>query len=68
MANLVDNELITLQAITTKEFTAIHFILDDSGMDGLFYYLGLDSENIDGYRAENGIKELLTAMKDHALQ
>lgn len=43
LANLIDNELVTLQAISTKEFTAIHFILDDSGMDGIFYYLGLDS-------------------------
>ena len=51
LADLIDNELITLQAISTKEFTAIHFLLDDSGWDGVFFYLGLNSDNIDGYRA-----------------
>jgi len=38
-------------------------LLDDSGWDGLFYYLGLDNFNIDGFRAANGLKTLLDAMK-----
>lgn len=41
LADLVDNEIVTLQAISSKEFTATQFILDDSGWDGLYFYLGI---------------------------
>jgi hypothetical protein len=45
----------------------MHFLLDDSGWDGLFYYLGLDNFNIDGFRATYGLKTLLNAMKKATL-
>lgn len=46
----------------------MHFLLDDSGFDGLFYYLGLDNFNIDGFRATKGLKSLLEAMKKATLE
>jgi hypothetical protein len=67
VTDLVDNEIVTLQAMSSRNFTALQFLLDDSGWDGIFYYLGFDEHNIDGYRANNGFKSLIMAMKQHTL-
>ena len=68
LTDLVDNQVLTLQALSCKEFSAFEFITDDLGLDGLYYYLGIDDHNIDGFRAEQGLDKLLKAMQQSALK
>lgn len=43
-------------------------MIDDAGWDGIYYYIGIDKHNIDGYRVKSGLSTLLQAMKNNALE
>jgi len=65
LTRLVDNEIETLQAISSRHFSAMEFLIDDAGWHGIYFYLGVHQHNIDGYRATHGLTALLNAMKDN---
>jgi hypothetical protein len=58
---------LTLQSISSKHFSALEFLTDDAGWHGVYHYLGIDPDNIDGFRARPGFQALVNAMLQDTL-